>query len=83
MKTYSIAILIDNRVTDVISYKAERRNLEKEMSLVTKFANMQVCNVKSVEKVNSHKLTIVSKQDITYNISWKSVTTWDETELED
>lgn len=83
MKTYSIAVIIDNRVTDVISYKAERRNLEKEMLLVTKFAETQVCNVKSVEKVSYHKLAVTSKKDIIYNISWRSVALWDESELGD
>lgn len=83
MKTYSIAVLIDDRVTDVISYKAERRNLEKEMSLVTKFADMQICNVKSVEKVSYHKLTVVSKHDTIYNVSWRPIALWDESELED
>lgn len=82
MKTYNIAILVDNRVTDIISYKSKRRDLEKEMSLVTKFVDMQVCNVKSIEKINARKLTVISKQDIIYNISWKSVALWDESELE-
>jgi 2,3-bisphosphoglycerate-independent phosphoglycerate mutase len=83
MKTYSIAITIDNRVTDVISYKAERRNPEKELELVAKFMNYQVCDVKSVEIINYRKIAVISKKDTTYMVTWDNVTLWDESELKD
>ena len=83
MKTYSIAITIDNRVTDVISYKTERRDLEKELELVIKFMKYQVCNIKSVEKINYRKITVISEKDTTYMVTWNNVTLWDESELKD
>jgi hypothetical protein len=81
MKTYSIAITIDNRVTDVISYKAEKRTPEKELELVVKFMNYQVCDVKSVEKINYRKIAVISKKDTTYMVMWANVTLWNESEF--
>lgn len=83
MKVYNIAISIDNKISDIISYKSWKRDLKKEMLLIVKFMNIQVCNIKTVEKINQCTLTIVSEKDTIYNVSWKSVTLWDESELED
>lgn len=83
MKSYSIVIRIDNRITDVINYKAERRTSEKELALAVKFMNHQVCNIKSVERISNHKIIITSTKDTTYMVAWTNVTTWDESELED
>lgn len=83
MKTYSIVIRIDDRITDVINYKAERRTPEKELELTVKFMNHQVCDIKSVERISNHKIIVTSKKDVTYTAAWTKVTAWDESELED
>lgn len=83
MKTFSIAITIDDRVTDVISYQAEKRTPEKELEVVVKFVNFLVCNVKSVEKINNHKITVISEKNTTYIVTWNKVILWNEDELED
>lgn len=83
MKTYNIAVLIENKVTDVISYQSERRDLEKEKTLVIKFMKSQVCTIKSIEQISAHRLTIVSDKIMFYHVTWKTITIWDESELED
>lgn len=83
MKTYSIVIRIDDKITDVINYKAARRTPEKELELVVKFMNYQVCNIKSIERISNHKIIITSEKDTTYMVAWTNVTLWDESELED
>lgn len=79
----SILILIEGHPTDVLSYNAIKHDTDKEKQLVIKFIEQQVCNIKKVEIINSHKLVITSKKDIIYNVSWKKITLWDESELED
>ena len=82
MKTFSIAISLENEI-NIISYTSEKRNFKKEMMLVIRFVNMQICDIKSVEKIHNRKLKIVSDKDTVYDVFWKAAILWDESELED
>lgn len=79
----SILILLEDHPSDVISYNDTKRNINKELQLVIKFVEKQVCDIKKVEMINSHKLVITSKKDTIFNISWRHTTVWDESELKD
>ena len=79
----SILILIEDRPTDVISYNATKHDIDRERQLVIKFMEQQVCNIQEVETTNPYRLVITSKKGTIYNVSWKKITLWDESELED
>ena len=81
MKTRSIVIRIDDRITDIITYHSEKRNLKKELELIIKLINSQVCNIKIVEVISNHRVIITSEKGATYNIVWTHVISWDESEL--
>lgn len=81
MKTFSIAISLENEI-NIISYQSEKKDFKREMILVIRFVNMQICNIKSVEKIHNHKLKIVSDKDTIYDVSWKTAILWDESELD-
>lgn len=83
MKTYSILISIDNKAKDVINYYSEERSSEKEYNLVIKFINCMVCNIKSIKEINNYKIIITSEKNTIYNVTWKGVSLWNESELED
>lgn len=79
----SILILIEDRPTDVISYNTTKHDIDRERQLVIKFMGQQVCNIQEVETTSPHRLVITSKKGTIYNVSWKKITLWDESELED
>lgn len=81
MKTFSIAISLENEI-NIISYQSEKKDFKREMILVIRFVNMQICNIKSVEKIHNHKLKIVSDKNTIYDVSWKTAILWDESELD-
>lgn len=80
-RIYNILVSVDNKALDVISYESNEQNYNKEKILVTNFINKKFCDVKSTEEMTNNRLTIVSKKDNTYKVSWKRIYIWDESRL--
>jgi hypothetical protein len=83
MKTHNILVSINNKAIDVITYLSEKKSPERELQLVVKLINQELCNVKSIEKINNHKIIITSEKETTYTVVWTNVILWNESELED
>lgn len=83
MKTHNILISINNKAIDVITYFSEKKSPERELQLVVKLINQELCNIKSIEKINDHKIIITSEKETTYTVVWTNVILWNESELED
>lgn len=79
----SILITINNRTEDVLSYKGNKHDPQKEKELVIKFMASEICDIKDVMEIKRRYIVITSKNDVVYQVIWEKVTCWNEEELED
>lgn len=79
----SILVIINDRAGDVISYKGNKRDPQKEKELVIKFIDSEICDIKDVMEVKKRYIVITSKKDTIYQVTWEKVTCWNDEELED